>query len=1436
MRKIFTTLKSVVAVALIAAMTLAASCSYDDSAIKERVSNVEKDLAALTERVAALEKKLQSEVDALKALIDGQVVVVDVVTDAEGNQTIKLSDGKEITVLAPVECTHECTPCDCDPLQYRVIDGVLEVSADGDSWVAVNGVAAECVVANIVISEDGNSATITLANGEEFTVVKAELIEFEQTRSQVYVIAGLTKEVPFSINDAVVDINVMNQPFGWSATVEEAVAEEENGGNAGIMPLAAGGKNYVLKINGPSQELVNAGYAAKEGVVSVHFNTAAGACKVANVAVNLAEITMTVDADGNLRIVNTMAYEQENYWGEKFVDFADFFIGIMPKSLYDEHGADALLNDFQDWDYTTAAVTQRSTGLWNVADLQTYEEGVYEEEIIEIHVDRLAQAFYPTYNFEIGSEYVIFISLESELKNYYEIPVLDNAIMVNYKKVLVSAEYVADSATWNDATFNFSLAGYDNYLIGWMPVAEANDYINNGMAASIEELLPLYINGYGLMSSGAILAGSYIDQDIKLSELAELSLMGWAPEVAADTEYHFYVYPFNATTEMEFYQHTLVAENLRYIGTFSTAALVAGDFAVDATYEVVEHVEDNIEVNVTVAEGLDTIVYTWFEQSYSDPEEAVYFVLNDVYAEKVTETSFTASKYGYYGLPNPIYLAIVAINAEGQYVYVEKQFEYIEPEPVALVSFEYKGRHLNLDDNPETSGGDHVYIATAADGTVYTIGLYYTYADENGVIAEGEYDYCANYFDAMYSYWNGFVIVADEYYSGSSLIVDAETITLKVKGVGKYVYDRTAQGGGDEQGIVLTMSEVDAANGYGDMMIYLSNEDVLVALNFYKCTTSNFLPEGTYEVRGGDGAIYTADYSYITFSDGTSGSLWGGSVTVSEVDGKYRFDLDVTYGDANTPFQAVYEGAVDGLILPSEYVAPEPETIVVSPISRAKYANNTYLQLWSEDGRYCAVYYLYGIVDSNKGYLPAGEYTIGTDYPGIYAYGYSKLYDYEAGAYTHQFDAGGVMKVSEVDGAYHIEFNGTLNEGTASMEYVFDGAIENLILPSEYVEPVALEFTPVRAEYDFTYDLYEYNGGDSEYAYWLYDANNNYIEVICHYNPNTGWDYVFEGKLVVNGETYQLTKISTQQPSNYNCAEGEKYFAIGEAKFSNNTVYSYTGQLPAVEVNYLGEGSNYAPGSENQGGNEGGNEGGDEPVVPGETTELTITSHGFGYTGSMETEVIFMEATPGVQHIIDFRMTGIEAGSYTDADGSIIIGYSLYMAGSSDYNGGVALSSANATIVDNGDTTFTFDVNFVADGAAYHFTYTTPAQEVTEDVTTVQLVSKSAGEQIGSYAYGCLLSDAEGNNQVKIAVDQFYSWDSATDFPKANDYATWQSSPSFITQGSHFSFVNKTLKVNGVTYANDEVSNAKLTVVEATSITIEFTVGGADYKFVYSAF
>ena len=400
MRKFFTTLKSVVAASVIAAMTLAASCSYDDGAITERVDKVEKDLAALTERVAALEKRLGEEVDALKALIDGKTVVTEVTKDAEGNTVINLSNGEKVTVFAGCDC-EPSTPCECDPLEYRVVDGVLEVSADGENWIAVK-VAPECVVAEVVVNDD-NTVTITLANGEEFTVVKAELIEFNSTRAQAYVKAGETKEISFTINDSVADINIMNQPLGWKATVEAAVADEEAAeGDENVDPgmgiLAAGGTEFVLKVTAPSADFVATGYADKEGFVSVHFNTAAGACKVAKLQVNLAEITLDVDKAGNVTITNTLVdtYLYSDPWdpwgnSELISEFNNYYLAVMPLDYYTEDLESIYNASWGEFNVPCAGgwINNIYMNLNDRNPMTVYEEGVTESWTVVATVEEI---------------------------------------------------------------------------------------------------------------------------------------------------------------------------------------------------------------------------------------------------------------------------------------------------------------------------------------------------------------------------------------------------------------------------------------------------------------------------------------------------------------------------------------------------------------------------------------------------------------------------------------------------------------------------------------------------------------------------------------------------------------------------------------------------------------------------------------------------------------------------------------------------------------------------------------------------------------------------------------------------------------------------------------------------------------------------------------
>ena len=907
MRKIFANLKSVVALAVVAAMTLSVSCMYDDTALTKRVDKVEKDLAALTEKVNGL----AGQEVTLDNLLAGKLVITGVATDEAGNTVVTLSNGESFTVLA-------------EGLQYRVTDGVLEISADGDTWVAVSA-PAECVVKSVVTNADG-TITIVFADGTEFTSAVAELIECEATRSQVYVIAETTKAVRFTINDAVEDINVMNQPFGWSATVEEYVEVEDDDFGGGMMPLAAGGKEYVLNIAGPSKALVNAGMAAKEGVVSVHFNTAAGACKVMNVAVNLAEITLNVDAAGNITITNTMATEQSNYWGEKFTDFADFYIGVMPKALYDAHGVNALDEDYLQWgEFESAVATQRSTGLGNVTELMQYEEGVYEQEVIELTVDQLGGAFWPKYNFEIGGEYVLFISIEGKMTNDgYEIPTLNNAIIVTYKKTIVEAELVEGSEKWNDATYHVSLAGYDNFLLGWITVAQIEEYMSYGtLGSTVEEILPQHIAGYGIMSAGAIIAGNYLDQDINLANLAQMSLMGWAPELSPNTEYYFFVYPFNAQTEMDFYMHEFVAENLKICGTFATAALKAGSFEAGAEFELVMHEEKEIAVNVTFSEEVTSVYYNWYDAPFGDAELAVNDIMVNPYAQSVVfdeyTTSVSASKYEYYGLPNPVYLAIVALNANGEYVYIEKDYTYVEPQlpQVEITSFEYVARSYELDDNPETGGGDFVYDITCANGETFRLGLYWSYADAaTGAINNGTYNYCYNALNAMYGGWDGFVIVSDTYYYDSKLIVSDDQIVLKLKGIAEYVFNKNAAPVEPEEpevfdpfatAALVTDTTFNGFNPYDVTFGFENGDQVAVRFN---TNGTQYLHLGAWQTDNWQDPHYISQVKY-------NGEL----ATITACNVAYENDVyTVTmsvfeYTNYNT-LEYTYTGAIEGLNAP----------------------------------------------------------------------------------------------------------------------------------------------------------------------------------------------------------------------------------------------------------------------------------------------------------------------------------------------------------------------------------------------------------------------------------------------------------------------------------------------------------------------------------------
>ena len=983
----FHTLKSVVAATVIAAMALAASCSYDDSAINERVDRVEKDLAALTERVDALEKKLGEEVDALKKLIEKQTVVTKVEKADDGSTKVTLSDGSSFTVYPKAEAAAEAVDTtiapnkDADGTYYWAIfdggkfqkylevdgqkvpvfaaeseaegcvcelkfsvdekSGKLLVSIDGGKTWVDSGLAAQQVATTGVFSEvkvnDNNTVTLVLADGEELTVALAELIECEATRTGVYVLPGEVKAVRFTVNDAVEDINVMNQPHGWAASVEVAPVEEENGDEnvdgPVAEPLAAGGTDYVLNIAGPA---VGDKYAAKEGVVSVHFNTASGACKVLSVKVNLAELTLSIDKDGNLTITSSVAMLQKGHQGS-YVDFADFCFGFTSASEYQYY-----LDGEEPYVYEWFVTHRFYLGQLLENGLIPYEEGVYEKETITVSCDDVIKGLRYGNEAKYGEEYVFFASLGETMVQGQSFPDLANAAVATYTKTLVDAE-VVDTA-WNDATVKLSLLGYNSYIVGWVSTETVEQTMENFGLKTLDEFYDKYLrnqmSGSGFdMSIGAVMFPTMMDYtiedtEIALSEMAQYSMTGWAPSVEPGTEYRLFVFPFNIVDfndlEMAIYTGEFDYSNVVDFGTFSTDALVEGEFVAAATFGEPYFEDNGVEVSVTIT-GEDVAVveyvaYQFFDEPKTFASDRVekMFGENFFYTELVELDDTKAFSASHYNVSNPCYLSMVLINAEGEYVFVEQEFvNYTEftysqadfADGVLTLKGEGATDLLKITVNPGLESlvaGD--YVTAAEDWTSGTCQVQWSSADAKEIFANAtHFNYEGS--ASSYGYW-----ASANFKMSVAVEGDVYTIvaTDNISGVGPVKFLFTGAFGIEESSSNKLVSAVatyqpNDTNWYALTLTDADGNEITTTVGNGGV---NYMNAGTWSAS----YYYSSGYGLgNTYYNTTYSTL--AQIDVKHVDDQYELVVTVDQG------VFTYKGAIEGFIVPEPFVLPNCENL-----------------------------------------------------------------------------------------------------------------------------------------------------------------------------------------------------------------------------------------------------------------------------------------------------------------------------------------------------------------------------------------------------------------------------------------------------------------------------------------------------------------------------
>ena len=1214
MRKFYSTLKSVVAAALVGAMALSVSCSYNDTDLRNEMEQIKNDLASLTERVDALEDKLDSEVAGLKELINGKVVVTGVETNGDVT-TVTLSDGSSFVIdnskgaaVAGDDYTigakedggvyYWAVYVNGNFKEYLLVNGEkvavfaeeseacelkMEVREDGKLYVSIDGgvnwvstelpaaqVSGACVFQTVVVNENG-SVTFVLADGTSFDVAYAELVEFEAAKSALYVKVNETIAVPFAINDAVSDINVMNTPLGWKAEVVDT--------------RAVGGMDFVLNITGPAKNFLQ--YAEKSGKVAIHFNTAAGACKVMSVDVELAEITMDVDKAGNITIVNTLVdkYEREN-WGvvEYIQEFNNFYFAVLN---YDDYYAyEGRLNEAYNSNWgefnIPAAASYIQNFFTNVGENgwenAVYEDGVNEKWTINFTVEEVI-AYLDWYNqltYE-GNSFVL-CAIPTDVQNAGAL-LWEEMVAVPFKQLTLKIEENVENRTFQQPYFNVQFRGAQKYFLYPQTKSSLERNVELGYYESVEaffeEALASYVQYPNWYSFGFEVAADVVESNISLAELLAYTSSNYYFETIPSAEYIMAYFAWEeGKTEY-------TAADLKYI-EFATADLVKADPEMEISCEYNdEHSIYTIAVDVTVPETTAVAYTVWMTEEPADEESLYEYILSDGYSRSGEDFADGYTWYVGSSCSNPEttkYLGVLAIDAAGNYTL--KYFELtskgivMSDATVTIENVEFQASSATI-----TVGGveglevkNYKYYIISTTGNSYyqkteeqlqdlAYGSNYLYksSTENPIVATQTADYKYT-FTAGQTYK---VAVAVEFADGS----------YSTPAYGEYVFEAGEDVGGDVE--VVTYTEAYTSGSLSDVNIIFKNEaGDKICLNFYGCTTADlgYLPEATYYVTY-YGGIYGGGYSYVDLADGSYMNVNDGSAIVSEVDGKYRFEIDLFVGDTNTEYKAIFEGLVTGLILPSEYVAPEPEP-----------------------------------------------------------------------------------------------------------------------------EPETSGFTAVRADYDFMFDLYEYNGGDAEYAFWLYDAEGNYLEIIHRFSPFTDWNDQWEGKYVTADGSYSVAMktIVTQKPNTWNCADGELYFVV-EAVSEDGLTYMCQTQLPATEVNYIGEGSVYAPGSEpSEGGDD--NQGGDEQ--PEETViELQPYDWFCSYTGGSEKELGWYDQD-GYSIVIDFLVNPITADTYTLSNG---------LSGMYCKYRGIGMTKCEVTVTDAGDGQLAFDAKFYAqiEGVFnwYHFTW-----------------------------------------------------------------------------------------------------------------------------------
>lgn len=629
------------------------SCQYDDTLLWDEVNSIKQELADLR-------YQLETELNAIKDLVNGLVTIKDVKQQNDGSKLITLSDGTKITVYpkgagvpadivtviseegvmywakydglgnaTPILINGEKVPVADVAPKTQITDGAIEVSFDGGkTWIKTGytqSVADSIIVdVDVVYSDwqtdaDGNPVAlyckITFADGSVLNVgmQNGKLV---LPYDMMFVPYGSDMAFTFNIDDVADFINT--NPRGWECEVEH---DAKRG-------------TISLTVCAPTYEEVQSGEALAEGIAKlmVVFNNGSSAIASIKLSTTPAKVDFTFDG----------VYVEAGY-GTNYL-----LCGIVGVNNYNEE-----------------TVTNNCNKV--LADGSTLS-GVYQIAFMETQSVYVPYGNLRTAPLKAGDEYTFWYVAPRTAE--------DGSLYVETREIVTevykhsSASFTTTSTSFFDVNVKFEVKGSEGYMLGF---EKAENF-------DVAALATYYTENYDYLNAtreDVTYTGSFLE------------LMESSEKLENGTEYVVYYIAKNKN-------HVILEDNILY-WSFTTADFTeGGNLNVEIVGEpVVEYKDIYLDLNSTGEHIM--IIYNampkYMATAYPDDSYIVNMLLTDgvrTITDGVVSAHYKGTEPG-----EDVTLFAVAIDKDGKIgkpmkkEFKTKDFEYNDLS-VALNLVDYK--------------------------------------------------------------------------------------------------------------------------------------------------------------------------------------------------------------------------------------------------------------------------------------------------------------------------------------------------------------------------------------------------------------------------------------------------------------------------------------------------------------------------------------------------------------------------------------------------------------------------------------------------------------------------------------------------------------------------------------------------------------------------